>query len=224
MTSDPPQGTETKTAFLRSISHEVKTPLAAIAGFAYLLKERGADMSRDQLLAIVDSITMSAAKLDRMFSDFADLDRLARGQVTLELTPVDLLAVAQQVCDGTDRKTHPIEVGGEPTQIEADRLQIERIVQNLVLNAIRHTPPKTSIEVTVVPHDGGGLISVDDSGAGVPRDMRVAIFEPFRQGTSSAPGSGVGLFLVSKLAELHGGSAWVEDSASGGASFKVALP
>ena len=104
---------------------------------------------------------------------------------------------------------------------------MERIVENLVTNAVRYTPPGTPVWVKVGSHERGALITVEDAGPGVSPELRKAIFEPFRQGEEviqHSPGVGVGLTLVKRFAELHGGRAWVEERDGGGASFRVFLP
>ncbi|HEX7247636.1 MAG TPA: ATP-binding protein, partial [Actinomycetota bacterium] len=91
----------------------------------------------------------------------------------------------------------------------------------------RHTPTSSRIWVRLEPSETGLLLSVEDDGPGVPEDLRGAIFEPFRQGdpaSGHAPGTGVGLSLVTRFAELHGGRAWAEDRPGGGAAFRVFLP
>jgi signal transduction histidine kinase len=110
---------------------------------------------------------------------------------------------------------------------QLDGPKVERIVENLLVNAARHTPPDCGIWVKVSAADGGVLIVVEDQGAGVPEELRETIFEPFRQGPDApahSPGVGIGLSLVARFAQLHGGRAWVEDRPGGGASFKVFLP
>jgi signal transduction histidine kinase len=104
--------------------------------------------------------------------------------------------------------------------------KVERIIENLLANAVNHTPPGTRIAVSVQPRDGGVLIAVDDDGPGVADEQREAIFGIFNRGTASdrVPGTGIGLSLVAQFTALHGGSAWVEESVSGGASFRVFLP
>ena len=123
---------------------------------------------------------------------------------------------------------HPIRRNIEEGVLaEVDSPQVERIVENLVTNAIRYTPPGTPIWVTVRTENGGALIIVEDAGPGVPEELRRTIFEPFRQGNESVkhnPGVGIGLSLVSRFAEIHGGRAWVDEREGGGASFKVYLP
>jgi signal transduction histidine kinase len=105
---------------------------------------------------------------------------------------------------------------------QLDSAQLERIVENLVVNAVRHTPPGSHIDVVVGRSANGILLQVDDDGPGVPAEARAQIFEPFRRESSTvAPGTGIGLSLVARFAELHGGRAWVEDRPGGGASFRV---
>jgi signal transduction histidine kinase len=108
-----------------------------------------------------------------------------------------------------------------------DASKLERIVENLVANALRHTPAGAKVWVRTRPHDGGGLVVVEDDGPGVLEELREAVFEPFRQGpspSSHSPGVGIGLALVASFAELHHGRAWVEERPGGGASFHVFLP
>jgi signal transduction histidine kinase len=108
-----------------------------------------------------------------------------------------------------------------------DPAKVERIVENLLANAARHTPPDTPVWVRVARQDQGVLIAVEDAGGGVPPQLRATLFEPFRQGPevpTHAPGVGIGLTLVARFAELHGGRAWVEERPGGGSSFRVLLP
>jgi signal transduction histidine kinase len=101
---------------------------------------------------------------------------------------------------------------------------IERIVENLLANAVKHTPGDSRIWVRVERTDEGALIAVEDDGPGIPQHERQRIFEPFVQGPGAGPGgAGVGLALVAKFAELHDGRAWVQERGGGGASFRVLL-
>src|SRR6266545_3083479 len=121
----------------------------------------------------------------------------------------------------------PVKLETRPLPLWVDAPKVERIVENLLANAARHTPPGTPVWVRVEPHDRGAVLVVEDAGPGVPAELREAIFQPFRQGPNPAayaPGLGVGLTLVHRFAELHGGRAWVEDGPGHGASFRVLLP
>jgi signal transduction histidine kinase len=110
--------------------------------------------------------------------------------------------------------------------IAIDHIQAERIIENLIQNALQHTPPGTPVIIRTRAQEAGVLLTVEDEGPGIPAEMRDVIFEPFRQaGTAPhAPGVGIGLSLVARFAESHGGRAWVEDRAGGGACFRVFVP
>jgi len=120
----------------------------------------------------------------------------------------------------------PVTVEAQSVEISIDSPKVERIVENLIANSVRHTPEGTRIWVKVVPEGTGALILVEDEGPGVLVELRDAIFEPFRQGSvmEASPGVGIGLSLVARFAELQGGRAWVAEREGGGASFRVFLP
>jgi signal transduction histidine kinase len=112
-----------------------------------------------------------------------------------------------------------------PLTIPADRVMVERIVDNLLRNAVRHTPGDSRIWVRMERSDDGALLIVEDDGPGIAPGDRERIFEAFSQGGGPGvdKGVGVGLAVVARFASLHGGRAWVEDRAGGGASFRVFL-
>jgi len=115
----------------------------------------------------------------------------------------------------------------QPVVVDVDGAKVERIVENLLANAAKYTPPEAHIWVQVQKVNAGAMVVVEDDGPGIPDDLKEAVFETFRQGPNvpaHAPGVGVGLSLVARFAELHGGRAWVEDRPGGGASFRVFLP
>src|SRR5512132_1008410 len=193
-----------KSTFLRAVSHDLRTPLASVLGIAITLQR---------------------------YQQELDAGRLAQPTVTPELERVDLGELVERVVKDAstellaDRTVH---VDVCPLLLEVDPPKIERIVENLLANAARHTPPGTPVWVRVQPRDHGALLVVEDAGPGVPQPLRETIFQPFRQGprpASHAPGVGIGLALVRVFAQLHGGRAWVEDRRQGpGASFQVHLP
>jgi signal transduction histidine kinase len=117
-------------------------------------------------------------------------------------------------------------VRADPVIAEVDGPKLERIVANLLANAVKHTPPQSAISVSVENREGSVLIAVDDCGPGVDERQRESIFEIFNRGSADnyVAGTGVGLSLVAQFAALHGGSVWVEESVRGGASFRVLLP
>ncbi|MGA9162043.1 MAG: PAS domain-containing protein, partial [Actinomycetota bacterium] len=218
---------ELKTTFLRAVSHDLRTPLAAILGLAVTL-EGQPDLGSEEARDLASRIALNARKLDRIVSDLLDLDRISRGILEPNLRAADLDELVRRVVTESDLPVdHPTELELEPVTIEVDAAKIERILENLLSNAVRHTPAGSKIWVRVGPEAGGALLVVEDDGPGVPPEHREDIFQPFGQGAGApehSPGVGIGLAVVSRFAELHGGRAWVEEREGGGASFRVFLP
>jgi signal transduction histidine kinase len=216
-----------KNTFLAAVSHELRSPLTSILGLALTL-ERAPDIEgqdRDDLLA---RLAGNAKKLDRLLKDLLDIDRLNRGIVSPQYRITDVAALARRTVEHLDALVgREVIVETDPVVIPVDPPKIERIVENLLMNAVRHTENDRRIWLIVAPHDGGVRITVEDDGRGVPPELRDAIFEPFRQGPSQSPhspGTGIGLSLVARFAELHGGRAWADERDGGGAAFHVVIP
>jgi PAS domain S-box-containing protein len=220
-----------KSTFLQAVSHDLRTPLASVLGIAVTLQRHQQELDAGDAADLLQRLSKSARKMDRLLNDLLDLDRLAQPTVTPERERVDLGELVERVVKDVSAELledRPVHVDLCPLRLEVDPPKVERIVENLLANAARHTPPGTPVWVRVQPRDHGALLVVEDAGPGVPQPLRETIFQPFRQGprpASHAPGLGVGLALVRVFAQLHGGSAWVEDRRQGpGASFQVHLP
>jgi PAS domain S-box-containing protein len=209
---------------LATVSHELRTPLTAIVGFAVTLKER--TLPDDMRATVVETLVAQARKLELLLTDLLDLERLRHGFVSPTLVETDVGGLVEQVVAAHAGGTHPIAFSGNAAALTVDAPKVERIVDNLIANAMHHTPDGTPIDVRVEDAPDGVVIAVDDAGPGVPAAERDAVFEPFRRGsdTGNRAGAGVGLSLVAQFAELHGGRVWVEQSPSGGAGFRVLLP
>jgi PAS domain S-box-containing protein len=215
---------ELRDTILSAVSHELRTPLTAIIGFAVTLQERTLD---HQLRAkLLENVLEQGRRLERLLTDLLDLDRIRHGVVKSTFAPVDVQELVERVVDEQRETGRSIAVRAEPLIAEIDGPKVERIVGNLIANAVRYSPPTAPITVRVEPAPGGVVISVDDQGPGVAPTERSSIFEVFRRGVGAAslPGTGIGLSLVAQFAALHGGRAWVEESDLGGASFRVFLP
>jgi PAS domain S-box-containing protein len=220
---------EMKNTFLEAVSHDLRTPLTSILGSALTLEQGAETLSREDALDLIHRVASNARKLERLLADLLDLDRLQRGIIAPQRRPTDVGALVRQVVAESDLLAgRRVEVEAPPFVMPLDAAKVERIVENLVANAGRHTPEGSALWVRVEPADRGVTIVVEDEGPGVPADLREAVFEPFRQGPAKesmhAPGVGVGLSLVARFAELHGGRAWVQERPGGGASFRVFLP
>jgi PAS domain S-box-containing protein len=215
---------EMKTTFLQAVSHDLRTPLAAILGLALTLEREDVSLREEERRDLATRIAQNARKLDGLVADFLDLERLNRGLATPELQPVDVGALVRELVANSDLVAgRRLALDVAPLSVRADRGMVERIVENLLGNTVKHTPGDSRIWVRLERTDDGLLLVVEDDGPGVPEAERTTIFEPFRQGAGAGGGSGVGLALVARFAELHGGRAWVEDRPGGGASFHVLL-
>ena len=219
---------EMKNTFLDAVSHELRTPLATVIGIALTLQRAGPSLTEEDTIDLVDRLVANAGKLDRLLADLLDLDRLTKGIVAPQRSLTDLAALVSRVAqEWRQRSGRQVEVVVEPVVAWVDSAKIERVVENLLANAARHTTPDTPVWVKVARRSEGVLLAVEDAGGGVPQELRAILFEPFRQGPGAAahaPGVGIGLSLVARFAELHGGRAWVQDRPGGGASFQVLLP
>ncbi|MCA1834655.1 MAG: PAS domain S-box protein, partial [Actinobacteria bacterium] len=219
---------EMKNSFLSAVSHELRTPLTSVLGYALTLEQSGDAMPAADREQVLGRLAVNARKLQRLLEDALDLDRLSRGMLAPKRAPTlvrDLMVRMIEESGVADDR--PVVVDIEPIIASIDGPKVERIVENLLRNAARHTSSGTRVAVRARARDGGLLISVEDSGAGVPDDLKRTIFLPFQQGSEvnkHAPGVGIGLALVARFADLHGGSAWVEDGDAGGACFNVYLP
>jgi len=225
--ADQARPNDVRSALLQAVSHELRTPLAAILGLAVTLERTDIELAPEEARDLARRITANARKLDGMLTDLLDLDRLERGVVEADLFPTDLGELVREVVAGSELALQErISVDAPSLTVSIDPSKAERIVDSLLSNAVRHTPPGTMVRVRVEPAEGGALLLVEDEGTGIPEEDRDRVFEPFQQARGAAdhaPGVGVGLTLVARFAALMGGRAWVQEREGGGASFRVFL-
>lgn len=218
---------ESKSAFFSNVSHELKNPLAAIQGFASLLKHP--DLPEDDRRSMLERIERNTADLSGLIDEVLAFSRLERGH--LDGTP-QALDLAQQTRATIDRlgaalATHQVRVvADEPVEAWAAPETVTRIVGNLVVNAVRYTPADSTITVSVAEAGGRARLLVDDEGAGIAPGDRERVFQRFWRGPTSGQvgGTGLGLAIVKEFSEAAGGSVTIEESPAGGARFVVDLP
>jgi signal transduction histidine kinase len=219
---------EMRNTFLHAVSNELRVPLTAVLGFAFTLGQKDLDIPATARDEILERLAVNARRLERLLGDLLDVERLARGILEPQLFPTNLGDLARRVVDeSAGGSSVVVQIAGEPVVMSLDGPKVSRILESLLANAARHTPAETNVWVRVERERQGLLLVVEDDGPGVPDELKEAIFEPFRSagdGSSLEPGPGIGLALVARFAELHGGRAWVQDRAGGGASFRVFLP
>lgn len=217
-----------KTTFLQAVSHELRTPLTNLQGYAVTLQRHRDELAPERAAQMLDRLVHNADRLSRLLSDLLEVDRLSRGIVEARLAPTDLGTLVTEVVDHFDAGNHPVHLRAERVVVPIDGPKVERIVENLLANAAKHTPAGTPLWVSVRPVDSGVLVTVEDEGPGVADHLKSEVFEPFTQGPTSSnapsPGTGIGLALVARFTALHGGRTWIEDREDGGARFNVFLP
>jgi len=209
--------------FVADASHELRTPLTTIRGYAEL-----AGREPDVLPTSMGKVSEEAERMSALVEDLLLLARLDSGR-PLAAEPVDLTAVLVSAVDDArvvdPTRTWALSLSPEPVVVRGDEHRLHQIVTNLLGNARRHTPPGTSVTAGIARHDGQVLLTVHDTGPGLPAGIDV--FERFTRGDSSrtraSGGAGLGLSLVVAIAGAHGGDVRVE-SAPGDTTFTVTLP
>lgn len=220
-----------KDEFLAMLSHELRNPLAAISNSIALMEHPA--VSGETSARARNIIKRQSRHLARIVDDLLDLGRLMNGKVVLVRQRLDLAEAvrdcvqAMQITGRVDE--HQLRVQAAPAWIEADPTRVEQIISNLIGNALKYTPAGGSISVDVVSAGADALLTVSDSGIGMPPDLLGRVFDVFVQGSGaldrSQGGLGIGLALVRQLAVLHGGDVSAASPGQGmGSTFTVRLP
>jgi PAS domain S-box-containing protein len=215
------QMSEAQRAQLQSLAHDVGNPLTAIRAFARTLESRGDALDPAQRNVLLDRIVAQTDWLMRLTRDLLDAERI--GASAIERLETDVGRLVRDTVDAIEHDDHEVTVEAAALVALVDPVRVRRILENLLVNAIHHTPPGTCVWVRVEPRGDDLLLAVDDDGPGIPDAQRATLFEPFERGPLSAS-SGLGLSLVRRFALDHDGRAWVDDREGGGASFEVLLP
>jgi hypothetical protein len=223
----------TKDEFLATLSHELRTPLNAIVGWTGMLRAGG--LQGERLTRAVETIERNARSLTRLIDDLLDVSAIISGKMSLEMRPLDLGPVVEAALDSVRpaaearsiRMDASLSPGAGPVPGDPDRLQ--QVAWNLLSNAVKFTPPGGRVAVSLARQDGIVRLTVRDTGRGIEPGFLPYVFEPFRQADGSITrtygGLGLGLAIVRRLVELHGGSVHASSGGPGeGATFVVELP
>jgi two-component system sensor histidine kinase KdpD len=206
-----------KTALLRAVSHDLRSPLTAILASADALASPGLALGPEDRLGLAETIRGEATRLDRVVEQLLDLSRLEAGAAEphRELWHVDELVGQALAGLGAEAGRVRLEIGSETPPVEVDAAQIERVLANLLDNALKYSPPASFVLLRTEPGATELRIHVVDSGAGLPDEQRDALFQPFRRG-AAGHGSGLGLAIARGFAEANGGRLWAQDDPGGG--------
>jgi len=218
--------------FIAMLSHELRNPLAPIRNAVSILK---LPQGQQQTTKYADMIGRQVAHLTRLVDDLMDVSRITTGKIELDRAPLELNTLVQVAVDSMrstfEQYDHDVEVrpAPQPVFIEGDAVRLTQVVVNLLSNAAKYTAPKGRIEVEVSRNHSVVRLDVSDNGIGMSEALIERVFEPFVQGERTIDraegGLGIGLTLVKKLVELHGGSVLASSAGPGrGAKFTITLP
>jgi len=215
-----------KDEFLAMLSHELRNPLAAMSAAAHVL--RLADPASAQAASARRVIERQTKHMSRLIGDLLDVSRITHGKLALDRERLDLAEVVTRVVNvwrASGRfERHNVSLEVASVWVDADRARLEQITANLLDNALKFTPAGKAVTISVKPRAEMALLSVADEGPGVEPQAAQRIFDLFVQVTPGSEGLGIGLALVKRLSEIHGGSVSVANAGAGrGAVFTVRL-
>jgi two-component system sensor histidine kinase KdpD len=217
---------EQRAALLRSVSHDLRTPLASIRAVASDLRD-GVVYDEPTRKELLDTVCDEAERLDRIVANILSLSRIETGALTPDRQAVavdELVADRVRRLSGLFRQVRvQVDIPADLPLVDGDYTQLDQLVTNLLENAARYAPPASHVRVTAAERDGMVELRVADEGIGVPDWERRRIFEPFHTGEGSRS-SGVGLAICKAIVEAHGGTIDVDRTPGGGATFVVTLP
>jgi signal transduction histidine kinase/ActR/RegA family two-component response regulator len=221
-----------KDEFLNTASHELRTPLNAIVGWVHLL-QTGALKDEEQLKQAVNAIERNARIQTRLIEDLLDVSRMIKGRVSLTVAPVNLRSIVEAAVEtlraaaAGKQVEVAIEGSGDALPVIGDEHRLQQIVRNLLANALKYTDSGGRVSIEVGTEGNRAVIRVRDTGEGIEPGFLPYVFEPFRQGASITMrrGLGLGLAIVRRLVDLHGGRISAESAGVGkGSTFIVSLP
>jgi signal transduction histidine kinase len=221
---------ELRADFVSLVSHELRSPMAAVIGAARTLQARWRELSpthRESFLALIGDET---ARLASLIGDVLDTSRIDAGTFTYRFSDVDISALVRDMVAaaalGQDEVPVVAEIAADVPLVRGDPERLRQIFGNLIENAVKYSPAGEPVQVRVRQSNGTVHVSVHDHGPGIRADDQVLIFEKFGRvaGTASKPGTGLGLYIARSIAETHGGTIAVSSAPGLGATFTVKLP
>jgi PAS domain S-box-containing protein len=220
-----------KSEFIAAASHELRAPLTSVQMGIHLLLEDGAAPLTDRQLEILSVCREDTTRLDRLMRELLDLSKIESGEQAPARAAIRASTLVREAVESLRFQVEArgirltVDVPPDLPAVAADRGQIERVIANLIINAMRATAGDGTISVTAVLRDGEVAIAVADTGAGIPREFLARVFEPFVQVPgASAGGAGLGLAISRRIVEGHGGQLSVQSEVGQGSTFTFTVP
>jgi two-component system sensor histidine kinase KdpD len=220
------QADELRSALMRSVSHDLRTPLASITAAAEDLADPDLHLESEDRQVLAVTIAEESRRLDKLVGELLDVSRIESGRLEVHPQVVDLADLIESAIAGRVQEQVQIDVGRDELLVRADPVLIGQVLQNLIDNAVRFSPPGLRPLVTARLGVGAVEVAVCDRGPGVMPAEGDQIFELFYSPTDGegSRASGVGLAICEAFVAAHGGRIWVEDTPGGGATFVFTLP
>jgi len=220
----------TKSEFLSIVSHEFRTALTGIQGFSELIRDGG--LEPDEVRAYGGYIFNDADRVNRLIGDMLDLDRMESGRMSMRTTQVDINDLLMEAISRAAPAAVSVEFKSDLDPrlpiVAGDRDRLIQVVSNIVNNAVKYSPEGGTVTLASRVEGRFALISITDTGIGIPQEEIGHVFERFRRVRSGAaqsiPGTGLGLTIVKQIVEMHGGKIWVESALGHGSSFHFTIP
>jgi signal transduction histidine kinase len=217
--------------FVSLVSHELRSPMAAVIGAARTLQDRWRMLSAAQRESFLALIGDETARLAALVADVLDTSRIEAGTFSYRFEEVDLGGLVDEAVEVAELAQQEVPVvasvrGRLPT-IHGDRARLRQVLGNLIENAVKYSPEGGEVRVSAAAGNGAVRIAVRDEGPGIPRDQQTRIFEKFGRVDvpgASKPGTGLGLFIARSITEAHGGSLDVSSGVEPGSTFTLTLP
>ena len=215
-----------KTAVLHAVSHDLRSPLTAIRVAAGGLESGTLALDADDRAALLETIRLETARLERLIANLLDLSRLEAGVAPAhrELWPVDELVSRALEALGADAARIEVTLDREAPLVRVDAAQLERALVNVLENALRFSSPADPVELVVSSTGDDVLVTIADRGPGLDPESLERIFEPFEHGRAGGEGTGLGLAIARGFAEANGCRLWAQPRPGSGASFTLELP
>jgi signal transduction histidine kinase len=217
--------------FVSLVSHELRSPMAAVIGAARTLQDRWRMLTAEQRESFLALIGDETARLAELVGDVLDTSRIEAGTFSYRFEEVDLSRVVDEAIETAvlAQQEVPVVASGHGAlpAIRGDRTRLRQVLGNLIENAVKYSPEGGEVRVSVAAANGEVRIAVRDAGPGIPGDHQARIFEKFGRVDvpgASKPGTGLGLFIARSIAEAHGGSLDVSSGAEPGSTFTLTLP
>ena len=210
---------------MSAVSHDLRTPLATIKAWLTGVLDEDAAFDLRDTHDIIRAAVGEVDRLNALVGNLLDLSRLQAGALYVHAQPVDLDAVAAEAVAGLGYASHQVDLCLPDTlpPVLADAALLERVLANLIDNAVRHSPPDTPCEVHAVTADDRLDVCVGDHGPGIPIDQRSTVFEPFQQLDDHSGGIGLGLAVARGLAEALSADLTIEDTPGGGTTMVLGV-